>query len=262
MAPVVSKSVTLALLAFSLAVLSGCGEIGSPCTPATQAQSCPAGSFCKVSNGNCDLLVVGICTAIPQACTLEYAPVCGCDGQTFGNACAAETEGVNVDYTGECGDGRVCGGLQGLPCDEGEFCNFSLEAMCGAADQTGICEDKPLVCPEIFAPVCGCDDQTYDNECSAKAAGVSVASEGACDDEIEAQECGGIQGLPCDEGEYCNFTDGSCGAADQLGTCEAIPSACPDNVDPVCGCDDQTYFNACEAAAAGVSVTSQGACPE
>jgi len=189
-------------------------------------------------------------------------PVCGCDGDTYGNACAADAVGVNVEHDGECEDldGEVCGGLQGLPCGDNEFCNFT-DGSCGAADQTGICEDIPEFCPEIFAPVCGCDDQTYDNECFANGAGVSVASEGACD-EIVVRECGGLQGLQCDEGEFCNFSDAGCGAADELGFCEVIPEACDDVFDPVCGCDGETYSNACEASAAGVSVASEGACSQ
>jgi hypothetical protein len=75
---------------------------------------------------------------------------------------------------------QSCGGLQGLQCSEGEFCNYPPEAQCGAADQTGICEPRPEFCTEQYEPVCGCDGQTYSNACYAAREGVSVASAGEC----------------------------------------------------------------------------------
>jgi hypothetical protein len=35
-------------------------------------------------------------------CTMDYTPVCGCDSNTYSNACAAENNGVTSWTDGEC----------------------------------------------------------------------------------------------------------------------------------------------------------------
>ncbi|MBK8251578.1 MAG: hypothetical protein IPK82_02790 [Polyangiaceae bacterium] len=75
-----------------------------------------------------------------------------------------------------------------------------------------------------------------------------------------SSECGGLSGKQCAANEYCDYSDNSCGAADQQGTCKPRPESCPELYSPVCTCAGTVASSDCDAYGSGSDLAQDGGC--
>merc|ERR1711934_1091932 len=83
-------------------------------------------------------------------CPKNFAPVCGKNGKTYGNACMAKCAKTAVAYKGKCKTAKT-------------------------TPKKPVCK-----CPRNMAPVCGKNGKTYGNARMAKCAKTAVAYKGKC----------------------------------------------------------------------------------
>ncbi len=77
-------------------------KLGEACDGIAAIQ-CDAGLWCEHPAGQCKVADgAGLCAKVPEVCTQDYEPVCGCDGETYGNDCMRQAVKVQLDHIGEC----------------------------------------------------------------------------------------------------------------------------------------------------------------
>ena len=135
----------------------------------------------------------------------------------FGNPPCIEGATCCSDGTWQCNGatGQSTCTLDGVVCDPG---------CCDALQRPNLPGNE--FCASGF--LC-CEDGTWQCNDSTGAA--------TCDPGVECPEiCGGIAGIPCGAAnEFCKLPTGQC-CCDAFGICTEIPEACPEFLDPVCGC--------------------------
>ena len=177
-------------------------------------KDCGEGFYCKYHSGVCGYYdSLGECTAVPEVCSFEMAPVCGCNGVTFSNACKAGLAGISVKQEGECPPlgaevtkgafaavaGGACKPGADVVCPEGYFCALAT-GVCGTdKDAEGVCVVQPAACtpdPASSDTVCGCDGHTWATSCDAAMGGVSLKAEVHCSMTPQVTSGAAVAGRP------------------------------------------------------------------
>jgi hypothetical protein len=216
-----------------------------PSVPIGADEPCPVGATCTVneSQGRCqELPEIDVSTCSMRGGRVTYDPG---DGSLYRSGCPLDRAEI----------ARIAGGVEGGLCCALELVDCAPQAP----HYTGTCEPASryywvgYTCVgrtgcDCEGPDCGAGTST-EAECLMRFAGCAAIT----------QACGGFSAHRCADEEYCAYI-AECGLVDGASICIPRPEACPEYVDPVCGCDGQVYSNVCFANMAGTGMLRFGTC--
>ena len=107
-------------------------------------------------------------------------PPPGTGGASNGGSSGTGSKSTGGSATGGATGAKLCGAWAGDTCAASEYCAYQAGQLCGGTDAEAICQPRPQVCDDVYAPVCGCDSKTYANSCAAAVAGTGVNAASAC----------------------------------------------------------------------------------
>lgn len=230
----------------------GCGIVKRQSTIDLQKNKEISKGLRFTRDGKCDYL-----------CSSEYKPVCGLNGMTYHNKCIADAlnEPINTNIsegkpcesysrlTNDC-DGRdgynpVCSMTNSSHFNKCHFDRLSKdfsekartlkhEGLCKKSDNTS----ELSYCSDTFANtmvVCTTENEVFTSECMAKYKNKDVHYFGEC------------------KGEWSVY-----GNRIKLGKIDCSKEI----IDPVCGDNNETYINTCEAVKRGQRVKYLGVCKD
>lgn len=241
----------------------------SPCTkeyrPVCGCDSRTFGNACLAERAGVTRMTEGKCHPCQEPALIGkhkpilrvMKPVCGCNDITYDNESLAKNAGLKSWKEGKCPTlEESC--IDPKKVEPNKGCTREYKPVCGCngkqysnpceAEKAGVtryafgecnpCQDYPKIGTHrpilrVIKYVCGCDGKTYDNQSLARNAGIMKWKLGKCADKPNT-DCVDTKGVKKVD--------------------------CPENWDPVCGCDGKTYGNVCAAKNAGVKTWKKGEC--